>query len=63
MFANGNGYTVLDPHFAPDDQSVTFTRTDFEEKASNMPAIVRVFLEDGTVTQIIKGLYLSEMED
>lgn len=62
IVADGNGYAVLSPHFSPDDHFVTFTRTDFEEKGEGMPAIVRVSLEDGSETTIVKGLYLSQMK-
>lgn len=60
IVADGNGYAVLSPHFARDDRSITFTRTDFAEKGEGMPAIVRLSLEDGKETTIVKGLYLSQ---
>lgn len=59
--ARGNGYAVLSPHFAPDDQAISFTRTDFAEKGEGMPAIVRVSLKDGEEATLTKGLYLSQM--
>lgn len=59
--ADGRGYAVLDPHFSRDDQSVTFTRTDFAERAEGMPAIVRVSLADGAEVAITRGRYLSEI--
>lgn len=63
IVARGNGYAVLAPHFSPDDQFVSFTRTDFAEKGPNMPAIVRVSLRDGQETTLVKGLYLSQIRD
>ena len=62
VVADGNGYAVLDPHFSADDEFVTFTRTDFAEKAAGMPAIVKVSLDSGEETTITKGLYLSEAD-
>ncbi len=44
--ASGEGYAVLSPHFSPDDKWVSFTRTDFAEKAENLPAIVKVCIEN-----------------
>ncbi len=61
--ATGNGYAVLSPHFSPDDQAISFTRTDFAEKGENMPAIVRVSLKDGAEVTLTKGLYLSQMAE
>ena len=61
--ATGNGYAVLSPHFSPDDQSISFTRTDFAEKGEGMPAIVRVSLKNGKEVKLTKGLYLSQMPD
>ena len=63
IVASGNGYAVLSPHFLPDDQSISFTRTDFAEKGEGMPAIVRVSLEDGKEVRLTKGLYLSQMPE
>jgi Tol biopolymer transport system component len=63
IVASGNGFAVLDPHFAPNDTEITFTRTDFAEKGEGMPAIVAVSLQDGTERTIAKGLYLSQMGD
>jgi len=61
VVADGNGYAVLDPHFSPDGRSLTFTRTDFEEKGEGMPAIVRLDLVSGDEKVIVRGLYLSQM--
>ncbi len=61
--ASGNGYAVLSPHFSPDDQAISFTRTDFAEKGEGMPAIVRVSLKDGEEVTLAKGLYLSQMPE
>ena len=61
VIAWGQGYAVLDPHFSLDDQFVTFTRTDFAEEGAGMPAIVRVSLESGEESLIVKGRYLSEI--
>lgn len=61
LIAPGNGFAVLDPHFAPDGASVTFTRTDFAEKGPGMPAIVRVVLDSGEEATIVRGRYLSEI--
>lgn len=61
VIADGNGYAVLDPHFANDGNSVTFTRTDFAEKGPGMPAIVRVSVETGDEEKIVQGLYPSQM--
>jgi len=63
IVANGNGYAVLSPHFSPNDDSLTFTRTDFAEKGPGMPAIVRLYLHDGHEVTLVKGLYLSQMQD
>ena len=63
IVADGNGYAVLAPHFSLDDRYIIFTRTDFDEKGQGMPAIVRVSLETGQETLIVKGLYLSQMPE
>jgi len=61
VVADGNGYAVLDPHFSPDGRSLTFTRTDFEEKGEGMPAIVRLDLESRSETVVVRGRYLSQL--
>jgi Tol biopolymer transport system component len=54
LLAGGNGYAVLSPHFSPNDEWVSFTRTDFAEKAEKLPAIVKVRLRDGQETVITR---------
>lgn len=61
IVADGRGYAVLDPHFSPNDEFVTLTRTDFSEQAEGMPAIVKVSLESGDEVTVTKGLYLSQI--
>lgn len=63
VIADGNGFAVLDPHFSPDDRFIAFTRTDFAEKGPGMPAIVRLELATGRESEIVRGLYLSQMDD
>lgn len=61
IVARGGGYAVLAPHFAPDDRSISFTRTDFAEEGPGMPAIMRLWLEDGREDMLARGCYLTRM--
>jgi Tol biopolymer transport system component len=63
IVASGNGFAVLSPHFSTDDSLITFTRTDFAEKAKGMPAIVHVSVADGSEVLVAKELYLSEKKE
>lgn len=63
IIAPGNGYAVLSPHFSPNDEAVSFTRTDFSEEAEGMPAIVKVNMTDLSEETIVVGKYLSQMAE
>ncbi len=47
VVADGDDYAILDPHFSPDDQWLSFIRTDFDEKAKGLPSINKVNLVSG----------------
>jgi Tol biopolymer transport system component len=57
IVASGNGIAVLDPHFSRDDSRITFTRTDFAEKAPDTPAIVSVDLQTREETKLVQGIF------
>ena len=57
IVADGNGFAVLDPHFSRDDSAVTFTRTDFGEKAPGTPSIASVDLDSLDETKLVQGKF------
>lgn len=57
IIASGEGFAVLDPHFSRGDTAVTFTRTDFAEKAPGTPSIVSVNLDSLNETKLVQGKF------
>ena len=57
VIASGDGVAVLDPHFSVDDSRISFTRTDFAEKAPGTPAIVSVDLASGKEQKLVQGAF------
>lgn len=53
----GKEYALLSPHFSPDDKWLSFTKTDFSEKANHLPVINKVNIKTKKEELIVRGSF------
>ncbi len=57
IILSGEGFALLSPNFSPDDNWISFTKTDFSEKNQQLPVIAKIEIKTGNVLKIIQGHY------
>lgn len=57
ILLKGEGNALMSPHFSPDSEWVSYTRTDFSEKDNQLPIIAKIHIGNGKVKRLAKGIY------